>query len=81
MGATNDNLEELKRVSKQDVGPLGIYGFFNRQYACGPTKTLEEIFQLDHQLITHCEDKQTIRNNLEKPRHNMERIYLCPCIL
>jgi len=31
-------------------------------------KTLEGIFQLDHQLITHCEDEQTIRTNLEKAK-------------
>ena len=31
-----------------------------------PILTLEGIFQLDHQLITHCEDEQTIRTNLEK---------------
>lgn len=31
-------------------------------------KTLEGIFQLDHQLITHCEDEETIRTNLEKAK-------------
>lgn len=31
-------------------------------------KTLEGIFQLDHQLITHCEDEATIRRNLEKAK-------------
>ena len=27
--------------------------------------TLQEIFQLDHQLITHCEDEGTIQANLK----------------
>ncbi len=31
-------------------------------------KTLDEIFQLDHQLITHCEDESTIKANLEKAK-------------
>jgi len=30
--------------------------------------TLDNIFQLDHQLITHCEDEHTIRENLEKAK-------------
>lgn len=30
--------------------------------------TLEGIFQLDHQLITHCEDEATIKANLEKAK-------------
>jgi dihydroorotase len=31
-------------------------------------KTLEGIFQLDHQLITHCEDEATIKANLERAK-------------
>jgi len=82
MGATNENLEELKRVSKQDVAAIKVFmGSSTGNMLVDQQKTLEEIFQLDHQLITHCEDEQTIRTNLEKPRRNMERIYLCPCIL
>ena len=67
MGATNDNLEELKRVSKQDVAAIKVFmGSSTGNMLVDQQKTLEEIFQLDHQLITHCEDEQTIRNNLEK---------------
>ena len=67
MGATNDNLEELKRVSKQDVAAIKVFmGSSTGNMLVDQQKTLEEIFQLDHQLITHCEDEQTIRTNLEK---------------
>jgi dihydroorotase len=31
-------------------------------------QTLDGIFQLDHQLITHCEDEATIKANLEKAK-------------
>ena len=67
IGATNDNLEELKRVSKQDVAAIKVFmGSSTGNMLVDQQKTLEEIFQLDHQLITHCEDEQTIRTNLEK---------------
>ncbi len=67
MGASNDNLEELKKVSKRDVAAIKIFmGSSTGNMLVDQQKTLEGIFQLDHQLITHCEDEQTIRTNLEK---------------
>ena len=66
MGATNDNLEELKRVSKTDVAGIKIFmGSSTGNMLVDAQKTLEGIFQLDHQLITHCEDEATIKANLE----------------
>lgn len=66
MGATNDNLEELKKVSKTDVAGIKIFmGSSTGNMLVDEQKTLEGIFQLDHQLITHCEDEGTIRANLE----------------
>ena len=66
MGATNDNLEELKRVSKTDVAGIKIFmGSSTVNMLVDAQKTLEGIFQLDHQLITHCEDEATIKANLE----------------
>lgn len=69
MGASNDNLEELKKVSKRDVAAIKIFmGSSTGNMLVDQQKTLEGIFQLDHQLITHCEDEQTIRANLEKAK-------------
>lgn len=66
MGATNDNLEELKRVSKTDVSGIKIFmGSSTGNMLVDAQNTLEGIFQLDHQLITHCEDEATIKANLE----------------
>lgn len=69
MGATNDNLEELKRVSKTDVAGIKIFmGSSTGNMLVDAQQTLEGIFQLDHQLITHCEDEATIRKNLEEAK-------------
>ena len=69
MGASNDNLEELKKVSKRDVAGIKIFmGSSTGNMLVDAQKTLEGIFQLDHQLITHCEDEATIRRNLEKAK-------------
>lgn len=69
MGASNDNLEELKKVSKRDVAAIKIFmGSSTGNMLVDQQKTLEGIFQLDHQLITHCEDEQTIRTNLENAK-------------
>lgn len=69
MGATNDNLEELKKVSKRDVAGIKIFmGSSTGNMLVDEERTLEGIFQLDHQLITHCEDEATIRRNLEKAK-------------
>ncbi|MFZ9028018.1 MAG: dihydroorotase [Crocinitomicaceae bacterium] len=69
MGATNDNLEELKKVSKRDVSGIKIFmGSSTGNMLVDAQQTLDGIFQLDHQLITHCEDEATIKANLEKAK-------------
>lgn len=69
MGATNDNLEELKKVSKTEVAGIKIFmGSSTGNMLVDAQNTLVGIFQLDHQLITHCEDEGTIRANLEKAK-------------
>lgn len=69
MGAANDNLEELKKVSKRDVAAIKIFmGSSTGNMLVDEQKTLEGIFQLDHQLITHCEDEATIKANLERAK-------------
>ena len=69
MGATNDNLEELKKVSKTNIAGIKIFmGSSTGNMLVDAESTLDGIFQLDHQLITHCEDEATIRANLEKAK-------------
>ncbi|MDC3253121.1 dihydroorotase [Crocinitomicaceae bacterium] len=69
MGATNDNFEELKKVSKRDVAGIKIFmGSSTGNMLVDAENTLDGIFQLDHQLITHCEDEDTIKSNLEKAK-------------
>jgi len=69
MGATNDNLEELKKVSKTNIAGIKIFmGSSTGNMLVDEQRTLDGIFQLDHQLITHCEDEGTIRANLEKAK-------------
>lgn len=69
MGATNDNLEELKKVSKKNISGIKIFmGSSTGNMLVDAQNTLEGIFQLDHQLITHCEDEATIKANLEKAK-------------
>lgn len=69
MGAANDNLEELKRLDKRTVSGIKIFmGSSTGNMLVDQQKTLEGIFQLDHQLITHCEDEATIKANLAKAK-------------
>jgi len=68
MGATNDNLEELKKLSKKDVAGVKIFmGSSTGNMLVDNHKTLDAIFsQIDHQLIAHCEDEATIQENLAR---------------
>ena len=68
MGATNENLEELKKISKRDVAGIKIFmGSSTGNMLVDNPETLERIFrEVDHQLIAHCEDEATIQANLER---------------
>jgi|TARA_B110000444_G_scaffold31761_1_gene26901 dihydroorotase len=67
LGATNDNLEELKRASKENIAGIKIFmGSSTGNMLVDNQKSIERIFsEVDHQLIAHCEDEQTIKKNLE----------------
>ena len=78
MGATNENLEELKKISKRDVAGIKIFmGSSTGNMLVDNPEILERIFcEVDHQLIAHCEDEATIQANLdrlisEKGRENL----------
>ena len=68
MGATNDNLEELKRVDKSKHSGIKIFmGSSTGNMLVDNHAVLEKIFsEVDIQLFVHCEDEATIKANLEK---------------
>jgi dihydroorotase len=68
MGATNANLEELKRTSKRTIPGIKIFmGSSTGNMLVDDPQSLERIFsEVDHQLIAHCEDEATIRANAER---------------
>lgn len=68
IGATNDNVEELLKVDKTRIPGVKIFmGSSTGNMLVDDLKALERIFsEVDNQLITHCEDEETIRKNLEQ---------------
>jgi dihydroorotase len=67
LGASNQNLEELKRADKKLIPGIKIFmGSSTGSMLVDDANTLEAIFRdVDMQLIVHCEDEQTIKNNLK----------------
>jgi dihydroorotase len=70
LGATNKNLEELKRADKATHAGIKIFmGSSTGNMLVDDHAILERIFgEVDHQLITHCEDEATIKANLERAK-------------
>lgn len=67
LGGTNDNLEELKKLSPEAcVGVKLFLGSSTGNMLVDNEKTIESIFSnIDLVIAAHCEDEQTIRKNLE----------------
>jgi dihydroorotase len=67
LGATNANLEELKRADKSKIPGVKIFmGSSTGNMLVDNEKALEGIFsELDIQLFVHCEDETTIKKNLD----------------
>jgi dihydroorotase len=67
LGATNANLDELKKASKRTIAGIKIFmGSSTGNMLVDDPQALERIFsEVDHQLIAHCEDEGTIRANLD----------------
>ena len=67
MGATNDNLEEVLKTNPKNVAGIKIFlGSSTGNMLVDNEATLEKIFSSTDMLIAvHCEDEQTIKNNLE----------------
>lgn len=66
MGATNDNLSELKKVNPRDVCGVKVFmGSSTGNMLVDSRKTLEGIFaEIDMLIATHCEKEEIIRENL-----------------
>lgn len=67
MGATNDNLEEVLKTNPKNVAGIKIFlGSSTGNMLVDNEATLEKIFSSTDMLIAvHCEDEQTIKNNIE----------------
>ena len=68
IGATNDNLEELKKTNPKTTCGIKVFmGASTGNMLVDNEKTLEGIFAEAPCLVaTHCEDEATIKNNLKK---------------
>lgn len=68
MGGTNDNLEEVLKTNPRNVAGIKLFlGSSTGNMLVDDQDTLEKIFSSTKMLIAvHCEDEQTIKNNLER---------------
>jgi len=68
MGATNDNLDEVLKTDPKNVAGIKIFlGSSTGNMLVDNEAVLEKIFSSTPMLIAvHCEDEQTIKDNLEK---------------
>lgn len=68
MGATNDNLEEVLKTNPQNVCGVKVFmGSSTGNMLVDNIASLEKLFAQCRMLIaTHCEDEQTIRDNLAR---------------
>ncbi|MFJ1351286.1 dihydroorotase [Capnocytophaga canimorsus] len=70
LGGTNDNLEELKKLEKNVCAGVKLFlGSSTGNMLVDNEKTIETIFSnVDAIIAAHCEDEQTIRQNLAQQR-------------
>ncbi|NIK91631.1 dihydroorotase [Mangrovimonas sp. CR14] len=66
-GGTNDNLDEILKVDPKDVAGLKLFlGSSTGNMLVDNPEVLEKIFSSTDMVISvHCEDEQTIKNNLK----------------
>lgn len=67
LGATNNNLEELKKVNPKDVCGVKVFmGSSTGNMLVDKKKALEAIFaEIDILIATHCEKEEIIQKNIE----------------
>ncbi|MFP4094314.1 MAG: dihydroorotase [Cyclobacteriaceae bacterium] len=70
MGVSNDNLEEVLKTDPRQVCGIKIFmGSSTGNMLVDDERTLRNVFKEANMLIaTHCEDEQTIRQNMERFR-------------
>lgn len=70
MGTSNDNFDEVLRTDPKSVCGIKIFmGSSTGNMLVDNSATLEKIFSSSGMLIaTHCEDEQTIKNNIDKAK-------------
>ena len=68
LGATNNNIDELKRVDKKHVCGVKIFmGSSTGNMLVDNEKALQQIFaEVDMVIATHCEKEDIIRDNIDK---------------
>lgn len=66
MGATNDNIQELKKVDPKEVCGVKVFmGSSTGNMLVDSRKTLQTIFaEIDMLIATHCEKEEIIRKNI-----------------
>ena len=67
LGATNDNIRELKKVDKRNVCGVKVFmGASTGNMLVDNAKTLQRIFaEVDSLIATHCENEEIIRDNVD----------------
>ena len=70
-GGTNDNIDEILNLDKNQVAGIKLFlGSSTGNMLVDNPDTLKKIFRSTDLLIAvHCEDEETIKNNLEKYLH------------
>lgn len=67
LGATNDNIGELKKVDKKNVCGVKVFmGASTGNMLVDNARTLQRIFaEVDSLIATHCENEEMIRDNVD----------------
>ena len=70
LGATNENIDQIKAINPANVCGVKVFmGSSTGNMLVSDPQTLKQIFKESPVLIaTHCEDEQTIKENLEASR-------------
>ncbi len=69
MGATNDNIDELRKIDNSNVcGIKTFMGSSTGNMLVDKLESLQQIFALNSLIAVHCEDENTIKENLRKQK-------------
>ncbi len=70
MGASNDNIEEVLKTDRKTVCGVKVFmGSSTGNMLVDDRQTLDQLFsKVDMLIATHCEDEQTVRNNVAKAK-------------